>query len=97
MALNAIYALLISVFGGFFSGIIIAIIAKEELNSGMRYFKILSIIFLVGTLVMLIYSLVYKNYILLLSFIFLLGIPTGSLVARKYMRLLRRFIGKKIY
>ena len=87
MALNLLYAFLLSILG-FPSGIMIAIIAKEELKQGRKYFKILSLVLLVGILGSLIYSLMYNDFIMLFSFIFLFGIPTGSLIAIKYPRIL---------
>jgi len=88
MALNIVYAFLLSLLG-FPAGIIAAIIAKEELKAGKRYFKILSFVFLVGILVSLVYALMYNDYVLLLSFVFLLGIPIGSLVAIRFPNILK--------
>ena len=82
-------AFLIAIFGGMVSGILAAIIAKEELKAGKKYFRILSFVFLIGVLVAVGYALMYNDYVLLLSFIFLLGIPVGSLAAIRFPNILR--------
>ncbi|MBI2546708.1 hypothetical protein HYV81_06030 [Candidatus Woesearchaeota archaeon] len=72
---------------GFPAGIIVAFIAPEELKKGMKYFKVMSIVLGLGLVASLAYAVLYREYVFLLSSLFLLGVPLGSIAAYRFLKM----------
>jgi hypothetical protein len=88
--INYFLIILIS-FLGLGSGIALAYIAKEELEKGKRYFIIMQLILMV----LIIVSAFLNGLLMLSSFIFLFGFPSGSLIM--YEKFRANKISKKTY
>ncbi len=79
MALNVLYSLLISLLG-VPAGIIVGLVAAEELAAGLKYLKAICLLLLIGLTASLFYVYRTGELLPLFSFIFLEGIPLGSLL-----------------
>ena len=60
---------------GFFIGNFLAKITKEELSSGQKWFRIIILLSLIGSVL----SLIFKNDALLFGFLFIVAVTSRSL------------------
>lgn len=93
MVLIYLLTILLS-FTGLGCGVALAYIAKEELKTGIKLFKILQVILLLSIMVFL-FSNPFTRLYFITSLIFLFGLPSGSLIMQERFR--KKKISKRTY
>lgn len=72
---------------GIFCGVFLAFISPEELKPGKKYFTLLHHIMLTAIIILIAVSFFTQiRSMLILSLIFIYGLPAGTLLARRHIK-----------